>query len=506
MYKFLCLILFGIVIFIFDLSGQNNPEIKKCTDCHATIIANKNIHIPVEESCEICHESDGTEHPNENVKGFALTEEMPQLCFNCHDDVLNELTAKFIHPPFEDDCRNCHDVHSSVEDHLLIQKTTEVCYNCHDDLKMSVSSLPMVHKAIDEKRGCMNCHSPHASSNEKYLIAETKELCLSCHNKAVTTESKNLTNIKQLLKSSKVIHGAIEVDGCLICHTAHASKYSSLLVSNFPVGDYAPAQPDSFALCFSCHDAQMLAEEVTNTATNFRNGNQNLHYLHINGNKGRNCKVCHDMHGSQNEHLIASVIRFGNWEMPLNFSSLQNGGACLTGCHSEKKYNWNQFIANNPTTTLNLSDTNIESITKIIGLTNEDSVLSNTATSYEETGNIKLQEIFNKIQLPSIKFIFNKTLIVEGTDKNLMNVVDFLKKYPGCKIEIAGHADSLGENAYNLVLSIKRAEKVKQILVSYGVGQTQIITKGYGASIPLESNKTKKGRANNRRAEFNIVN
>ncbi|MCK4993003.1 MAG: hypothetical protein KAS29_21040, partial [Bacteroidales bacterium] len=81
----------------------------------------------------------------------------------------------------------------------------------------------------------------------------------------------------------------------------------------------------------------MLAE-VTTTATNFRNGDQNMHFLHINGTKGRNCNLCHDMHGSPNEHLIADKVMFGNWEMPVGFKALENGGSCLTGCHAEKQY------------------------------------------------------------------------------------------------------------------------------------------------------------------------
>ncbi len=78
--------------------------------------------------------------------------------------------------------------------------------------------------------------------------------------------------------------------------------------------------------------------EFTTTATNFRNEDQNLHFLHSNSDKGRNCNLCHDVHGSMNEHLILTNAKFGNWDMPLKFSLLDNGGSCSTGCHSTKSY------------------------------------------------------------------------------------------------------------------------------------------------------------------------
>ncbi len=65
--------------------GQEGGE-QSCLECHSDIIANQIIHAPAEESCDYCHESNGNEHPLENVKGFTLSEEMPGLCYICHDE------------------------------------------------------------------------------------------------------------------------------------------------------------------------------------------------------------------------------------------------------------------------------------------------------------------------------------------------------------------------------------------------------------------------------------
>ena len=93
-------------------------------------------------------------------------------------------------------------------------------------------------------------------------------------------------------------------------------------------------------LCFQCHDKGLIENSVTTTATKFRNGDENLHFKHINGQKGRNCNVCHNVHGSENAHLINKKTSFGKWEMPINYTPLENGGTCSTGCHAEKKYEW----------------------------------------------------------------------------------------------------------------------------------------------------------------------
>nr|MDA3952452.1 OmpA family protein [Bacteroidales bacterium] len=76
-------------------------------------------------------------------------------------------------------------------------------------------------------------------------------------------------------------------------------------------------------------------------ATNFRNGNVNMHYLHINGEKGRSCNTCHDVHGTKGKFLISDKVLFGNWEMDMNYVVKEFGGSCATGCHAEEEYNRN---------------------------------------------------------------------------------------------------------------------------------------------------------------------
>ena len=83
---------------------------------------------------------------------------------------------------------------------------------------------------------------------------------------------------------------------------------------------------------------------------------------------------------------------------------------------------------------------------------------------------------------------------------------EILIKYPEMQVEIAGHTDNLGPEAYNLKLSQGRAQAVVDYLVKTGVAATQLSAKGYGESLPLKSNDSEAGRERNRRVELRIQN
>lgn len=102
----------------------------------------------------------------------------------------------------------------------------------------------------------------------------------------------------------------------------------------------------------------------------------------------------------------------------------------------------------------------------------------------------------------NIYFDFNKTAIKPVSRPVLQNVIDYMNKNPEVKMEIQGHADIIGTQGYNLRLSEARAQAVKKYLVSKGISADRLTTKGFGISRPVGPNKTKAGRAKNRRIEF----
>ncbi len=109
------------------------------------------------------------------------------------------------------------------------------------------------------------------------------------------------------------------------------------------------------------------------------------------------------------------------------------------------------------------------------------------------------------LRLHNIFFDFDKYTLKPQSYPELQKLVRFLKENPTIQIEVAGHTDSIGSPQYNLELSQKRAEAVKQYLVSQGIEPGRIIAKGYGDTKPIAPNNTAKGRELNRRVEIKIL-
>jgi outer membrane protein OmpA-like peptidoglycan-associated protein/WD40 repeat protein len=112
---------------------------------------------------------------------------------------------------------------------------------------------------------------------------------------------------------------------------------------------------------------------------------------------------------------------------------------------------------------------------------------------------------FLKLNFPEILFNAGGIQIVLETEKGINEIVAYLLKNITITIEIGGHTDNLGDEADNFVLSQQRADVVKGLLVKAGISADRIVTKGYGASRPVTSNKTEDGKAKNRRVEFLIL-
>jgi len=110
-----------------------------------------------------------------------------------------------------------------------------------------------------------------------------------------------------------------------------------------------------------------------------------------------------------------------------------------------------------------------------------------------------------EVVLYGITFKTNSSQILPQSFPHLNDIAKALKHHPQIIVEIGGHSDSVGKAAYNQQLSLKRANSVKQYLVGKGISGSRIITKGYGESRPIDTNKTKEGRAKNRRIEFKVL-
>lgn len=251
-----------------------------------------------------------------------------ESCIDCHSDkVENEVR----HEALEMGCDICHE--STGESHpedgkkgfKLVERTPELCYYCHEE----PAAPPYDHVPVTDGE-CLSCHEVHGSANQALVKLPDPNLCLSCH---------------PLIQGKLLPHTAIESGGCMICHLPHGAELRAMLTERFPEGEYVLAHTDNFGLCFLCHDTDLMDAEQTEWGTNFRNGKQNLHYLHIQGEKGRSCTLCHNLHVSRQKFLIAESIPFGNWEMQMNFANNEDGGSCLPGCHGKKTYARNGIVS-----------------------------------------------------------------------------------------------------------------------------------------------------------------
>ena len=72
-------------------------------------------------------------------------------------------------------------------------------------------------------------------------------------------------------------------------------------------------------------------------------------------------------------------------------------------------------------------------------------------------------------------------------------------------IEVVGHTDDVGDEAYNMKLSEQRSKSVRKYLVSNGVSPSKVITTAMGESSPIATNNTPEGRAENRRVEIRLL-
>ncbi|MEO6039492.1 MAG: OmpA family protein [Saprospiraceae bacterium] len=101
-----------------------------------------------------------------------------------------------------------------------------------------------------------------------------------------------------------------------------------------------------------------------------------------------------------------------------------------------------------------------------------------------------------------VLFGFDKSVLNADAKRSLDKMVTVLNDYPDTNIEVQGHTDSKGTDAYNEKLSRRRADAVVSYLRSKSISSSRLTTKAYGESAPKYSNDSEDGAAQNRRVEF----
>ena len=104
--------------------------------------------------------------------------------------------------------------------------------------------------------------------------------------------------------------------------------------------------------------------------------------------------------------------------------------------------------------------------------------------------------------LEGVNFVTDSADLTPESRGILDRVAESLADWPEVKVEVGGHTDSVADNAYNLSLSQRRAESVRQYLIERGISAKRLKARGYGETRPIATNDTPEGRLRNRRVEL----
>lgn len=307
-----------------------------CAKCHKITEGVQYLHGPVAVGeCSICHDAHSSDYEK------LLTVQPKELCASCHTITMDELEKfEFIHEPAKGECAGCHNPHGANNPSMLKADAPELCFSCHENIMNIAENSKVQHSVVVKGESCLECHTPHASTVKFLMKKAPFDLCMSCHNKPVGIDREHiLPSFLDQVEGKKFLHGPVAEKSCNGCHTAHGSDHFRLLIKDYPPLFYAPYAEENYALCFSCHSKEMALTEKTQDLTGFRNGTDNLHYLHVNKDRrGRTCRACHQTHASNLPKHIRESVPYGRWELPVKFTKTETGGSCTPGCHKVKDY------------------------------------------------------------------------------------------------------------------------------------------------------------------------
>jgi len=182
------------------------------------------------------------------------------------------------------------------------------CIGCHPG--------PNTHAKVKGKE-CTPCHVNSGEShlrNHGIAMLHAKRFCFQCH------------ALKDDRESIKSLHPGISAWNCEICHSPE----------NYPLKKMPLA--NQLIICNECHNRNQLAQAVTRTGTNFRDGSKNLHYIHSEELYHISCINCHDVHSSKQLHLIRTSGSKYVLDVTIVYNAHNNGGSCTTSCHTPRIY------------------------------------------------------------------------------------------------------------------------------------------------------------------------
>jgi predicted CXXCH cytochrome family protein len=325
--------------------GATSAEL--CGRCHESVAYGKKfLHHPVETGeCDTCHRPHASKYPK------LLDAVGTDLCLSCHHDFEAQMAkVKFTHEAMEEGCTRCHDAHGSAYPMQVTQSLPDLCLSCHETIKDSTTAA-YKHPAALGDRACLTCHTAHGGNLARLMSDLPVRICMNCHDKEIKMQGGGVVAaVAEVNDLATFKHAPIRDGQCGGCHSTHGGDRPLLLRRAYPTEFYQRFSAEKYDLCFGCHDEQLAEHEQANGLTNFRNGDRNLHFVHVSkSDRGRSCRACHSTHATKYDQLIRDWVQCGTWHLPITFQKTPTGGMCETGCHPAFSYDRQNPVAPNAT-------------------------------------------------------------------------------------------------------------------------------------------------------------
>ncbi len=248
--------------------------------------------------------------------------------------------VKFQHMATDKSCAECHGVHGTDFPKHVIASLPDLCLKCHDKVKHDTNAATYKHPAVMGDRACMTCHTAHGGDLASLLSDLPVKVCMLCHHEPIkNAKGKVVAAVPEINDPKNFRHGPIRDGQCGGCHNIHGGDKPLLLQHTNAQEFYQKFSEKNYELCFSCHTPLLVRDEREGTHTGFRNGEINLHFVHVNDKQhNRNCGVCHGIHATRQDQVIRDSVPYGKWQLPIEFKKTKTGGSCKTGCHADWAY------------------------------------------------------------------------------------------------------------------------------------------------------------------------
>ncbi|HEX9021562.1 MAG TPA: cytochrome c3 family protein [Nitrospirota bacterium] len=254
---------------------KHSPVEKGCLTCHSPHASGKAdflLQDSVPALCLKCHKTDGPAFSKQHMN-YPVAKANCVSCHNPHGSDNGGILYNTVHKPVASRmCNQCHDQPGSQKPFALKKAGYELCRGCHSTLVNEALSKNRVHWPLLSKEGCLSCHSPHASTEKKLLKGTLAGVCGECHADSIARQERSQTK-----------HEPVNEGQCTLCHAPHASDQIFLL-----------QKPSVVETCGICHDWQKHSSHpIGEKVIDPRNKNLTL-----------DCLSCHRSHGTEYKHFL----------------------------------------------------------------------------------------------------------------------------------------------------------------------------------------------------------